>query len=141
VLVADVVSATGPAIFNTRDGRQPPQPSDLPENIWSGTTTLLTPVTLDVEEALKGDAAPGTLQVYLEGGEVGCIVQSFDSTPEVATGARYVVTLVPGIDEDGTQRPERPRIIAAWSIGPDGMVDTEADGNVPLVELRDIVGP
>jgi hypothetical protein len=110
------VTATGPARWNTPDGRAPSQayvdylqhPTPAPDGSWPVQPNIVTPYTLRVNRVLRG-AAPATVVGYLNGGTVAqhAIVWGCTTTAEQvehgppAVGRTYLVMFGPELTADG----------------------------------------
>jgi hypothetical protein len=118
----------GTPFWDTSDARRP-----TPEDVNSGAAQILTPVELDVTDALKGEAQ-GAGRVVVWGGEIGCDRFTTDQVPDIVAGSRYVIFLLP------QTKPEGPTgnswIVAAWPVNAKEEVETPLDGPRSLAQLK-----
>lgn len=134
------VKAIQPAIYNTLDGKRPrnfqPQQASAAEPGTMGQ--ILTPVVLQADQILSGDAATGSLRVVVQGGTIGCDSMRVDVAPVVEVGQRYVFVLSDAFDADGLKLPNLSLVRFAWPMGADGVVATP-EGALPLANLAQTV--
>lgn len=109
-----VVDATfkgyGTPFWDTSDARRPPE-----EAVNLGEAQILTPVELDVTDALKG-AGQEAGRVVVWGGEIGCDRFFTDQVPELLAGSRYVIFLLPQTKTEGPTA--NAWISAGWAAVP-----------------------
>jgi len=134
------VKAIQPAIYNTLDGKRPrnfqPQQASAAEPGTLGQ--ILTPVVVQADQILSGDAATGPLSVVVQGGTIGCDSMRVDVAPVVEVGQRYVFVLADAFDADGLKLPNLALVRFAWPVGTDSVVATP-EGALPLADLAQIV--
>lgn len=127
VLVA-TFKGFGTPFWDTSDARRPPAAA-----VNSGEAQILTPVELDVTEALKGKADDAG-RVVIWGGEIGCDRFTTDQVPDIVEGSRYAMFLLP------QTKPEGPTgnawILAAWAVSAEEKVDAPLDGPRSLDQLK-----
>jgi hypothetical protein len=132
VVIAEV-TAIEDGIWNTRDGRKPDR--GVPGAPGSNAG-IVTPVNLDIERSVHGDAGPGALRVLNPGGTAGCVVHTVDNAARIVAGGRYAFFLQPGADAEGVRHPDVPQIIEAWPVSEDGLVETLYDGTLSLDDFE-----
>jgi hypothetical protein len=89
-----------------------------------GTVEAVTPIDIDVEVAIHGNATTGRTRVFVEGGTAGCYHTTVDAAPHVDAGDRYLLFLVPPAASPAPNEPEWPKVIVAWGVDPDDTVHT-----------------
>lgn len=102
-VVADVVSFE-PAIFNTPDGKAPPdfpKPPSSPNPNPNAETLIDTPVNVVIDDVVSGAWSAGPRQFLIEGGSVDCYTMRVDAAPRVEPGSRYVFIVSDAPDSEG----------------------------------------
>lgn len=146
-VVAEVVSFE-PAVFNTPDGKAPP---DFPKRTTSpdanpnAETTIYTPVNVMIDVAISGPWSAGAVQflveggtVPIEGGIVDCYTVRVDAAPRVEPGSRYVFIVSNALGFDGQASLSLSKARFAWPVDAKGTVAT-VDGPMSIDDLSRIV--
>ena len=117
------------AVWNTPDGTRPTR-----EAFQEGAR-LVTPLALDVERALRGDAGAAARAVEI-GGESGCDLVDY-GWPDLVAGERYVILLGPLVDSTGAPS-EHLLLLAGWPTDANDRVynGDERIGDLKAVERR-----
>jgi hypothetical protein len=116
----------GDPYWDTADGNRPSS-----EEVGSGHARILTPVVLSIDRELKGRSESASTAT-ISGGQIGCDVFLVSGNPVLDADARYVLFLTEVLTErDATV----PRLIAAWPVDANDIVDTPLDGELTLDEL------
>lgn len=146
-VVVDVVSFE-PAIFNTPDGKAPPdflkQPSSLPPNP-TAQTLIYTPVNVVIDDVVNGAWSDGPVQFLIEGGTVpiedstvDCFTARVYGAPRVELGSRYVFVVSEALDSEGQKPLLLSKARFAWPVDSKGIVTT-VDGPMSIDQLTEVV--
>ncbi len=125
-LVVDAgISAVGPSRWNTPDGSRPAST----EAALKGGYAIITPVQFSAMRVHVDHRTQPTSEFYTVGGKVGQDFYSMDF-PQVTSGMRYVLVLLPGSDpEKHAFTPERLVVADAFPISAKDIV-TLAPGSI-----------
>lgn len=125
VMIGTVESVELPR-WNTADGKAP---------TGRGTaSTVYRNVVLSVKTLVKGSAAT-TVNLRLPGGRVGCEVFQGEGVPvDIGVGDQFAVFVqdLPALDTEGLRLPT---VVDAWTVSPDGLVNTPMDGALSVTAL------
>jgi hypothetical protein len=99
-----------------------------------GTVEVVTPIEIDVEQPIHGDATTGPMRVYVEGGTAGCYTTTVDAAPYIDVGTRYLLFLTEPAAAPSSDEPTWAKIIVAWPVDQDDVVQT-IQGPKPLADL------
>ena len=114
------------AVWDTPDGSRPTR-----EGFHNGAG-LVTPLVINVERALRGDASAAAKAVE-SGGVSGCDVVDY-GWPDLVAGERYVFLLRPLLDSTGAPS-EHQLLLVGWPVDAD---DRVASGDGRLDSLAKI---
>lgn len=146
-VVADVVSFE-PAIFNTPDGKAPPDflkpPSSLQPNP-NAATLIYTPINVVIDDVVSGAWSAGPRQFLIEGGTVpiedgtvDCFTMRVDAAPRVEPGSRYVLIVSEALDSEGQEALLLSKARFAWPVDSKGIATT-VDGPMSIDKLTEVV--
>lgn len=138
VLVASVETIEA-GRWNTPSGERPAAIDDIgPDN--PDTSMIYRPVSISVQEAVRGTGVDNPTSVRWVGGQSGCDFAAIDSGTrvELVPGDRYVFFLGVSVDAGGKRSPDL-MILEAWPISADDRVATPLEGNIPLSTLSKAV--
>jgi hypothetical protein len=120
------VTRIGPAFWDSPTGERPMD--------FRGDAAILTQVHTSVETILKGNGHAAQRAV-MDGGKVGCDSETWDASPKLVGGVRYVLFL-------NTRTYNNPDAIPdlfvqeAWPVQPDGTVEDPNTGQT--IRLADL---
>ena len=92
--------------------------------------SVYTPVSIEVNTAIRGVQTGEAVDVQVQGGEIGCNRVIYSNPPtDLSVGQQYVVFMI-----DAGRVAESGRLLALWPVT-DGLVRTPADGTLTIEEL------
>jgi hypothetical protein len=130
--VVGIFRGYGELRWNTPDGHRP-----SPEEFREKPATVVRSISIEVQEVVRG-ARESADHAIARGGTVGCDVMTYTDEPALVEGGRYMLFLLAVNDSDG-QLSGEALVTNAWPIGNGDIVDTEADGEMPLAVAIDAV--
>ena len=138
VLVASVETIE-PGKWNTASGQRPAAIEEIDPD-HPDTSMIYRPVTLSVQEVIRGADAGNQISVRWVGGQAGCDFAAVESGTAIklVPGNRYVFFLGVSVDAGGKRSPDL-MILEAWPIAADDRVATPFEGSVPLSTLSKAV--
>jgi hypothetical protein len=124
-VAAGVFLGYEPARWNTSSGMRP-------ANLDEGAPEIYRPADIAIDEVIRGPLG-NSVVAQVDGGQVGCDQYSFDTDPQLQLGKRYAFFLSYALDTTGGFGGVT--LFQAWPIDINNLVQTSADGAVPLSRI------